>query len=107
MPTKTTDKPRASGAAMGKKHGLEQQGLDPQGTVHWNLSPAALYEHALARGEGHLTNGGGFAAVTAPHTGRSPNDKFTVRDEMTESTIDWGKVNAATDAEKFALLKAD
>ena len=109
MATKTTDKPGATGTAKSgrSKHGLEQQGLDPKGEVHWNLSPAALYEHALARGEGHIAAGGGFAAVTAPHTGRSPNDKFTVRDEITESTIDWGKVNVGTDAEKFALLRAD
>jgi len=106
MPTKTSD--RAAAGGKGKsRHGLEQQGLDPKGTVYLNLPPAALYEHALANGEGHMASGGAFAAVTAPHTGRSPNDKFTVRDEMTEKTIEWGKVNAGIDADKFALLKAD
>jgi phosphoenolpyruvate carboxykinase (ATP) len=109
MAIKTTDKPGATGAAAkGKnKHGLEGQGLNPQGTVHWNLSPAALYEHALTRGEGHIAAGGGFAAVTSPHTGRSPNDKFTVRDDATDATIDWGKSNASLDPEKFKLLKQD
>src|SRR6185436_9057958 len=59
------------------------------------------------RGEGHLSSGGAFAAVTSPHTGRSPNDKFCVRDEGTESTVDWGKVNAAVDTAKFRALRAD
>jgi phosphoenolpyruvate carboxykinase (ATP) len=95
MATKTTDKPGAAGkAAKGRKHGLEGQGLDPRGTVHWNLPPAALYERALAKGEGHIAAGGAFAAVTSPHTGRSPNDKFTVRDDITDATIDWRKSNA-------------
>jgi phosphoenolpyruvate carboxykinase (ATP) len=89
------------------RHGLAQQGLDPVGEVHRNLSAAALYEHALARGEGCLAAGGAFAAVTAPHTGRSPDDKFTVRDESTESTVDWGKVNVATDTAKFRALRDD
>src|SRR5687767_9867765 len=100
MPTKTTER---SAAKMKSRHGLEQQGLDPKGTVYLNLPPAALYEHALRRGEGHIAAGGAFAAVTSPHTGRSPNDKFTVRDAETEKTIDWGKVNAGLPAEKFAL----
>jgi phosphoenolpyruvate carboxykinase (ATP) len=90
MPTKTTDRAGTGGAKTKSRHGLEQQGLDPQGVVHLNLPPAALYEHALARGEGHIAAGGAFAAVTAPHTGRSPNDKFTVRDAETEKTIEWG-----------------
>ncbi|MSR36208.1 MAG: phosphoenolpyruvate carboxykinase (ATP) [Gemmatimonadetes bacterium] len=109
MTTKTTEKsgPTRATANGRDRHGLEGQGLDPKGQVHWNLPPAALYEHALQRGEGHIAAGGGFAAVTAPHTGRSPNDKFTVRDELTESTIEWGKVNAGMEPEKFALLKQD
>ena len=108
MDRKTTDGSGTVGAARSPgRHALEQQGLDPQGEVHCNLSPAALYEHALARGEGRIAAGGAFAAITAPHTGRSPNDKFTVRDETTESTIDWGKVNASIDPEIFRRLKAD
>ena len=87
-------------------HGLDLHGLAPRGTVHWNLSPAELYEAALRRGEGQLAHGGGFAAVTAPHTGRSPNDKFTVRDAVSEGTVDWGSVNVPLDPDHFAALKA-
>ena len=107
MAPETSDKPRLDSPRIQGRYGLEQHGLDPVGEVHWNLSTAALYEHALARGEGRLAAGGAFAAVTAPHTGRSPNDKFTVRDEDTESTIDWSKVNAATDTSKFRALRDD
>ena len=109
MATKVTDgRGLVNTQAKGRtRHGLEGQGLDPRGQVHWNLGPAALYEHALARGEGHLAAGGAFAVVTSPHTGRSPNDKFTVRDDGTEETIDWGKVNVATDTAKFRVLRDD
>ena len=107
MATKMSDRPLPGLPKVRGRHGLEKQGLDPVGEIHWNLSAAALYEHALARGEGRLAAGGAFAAVTAPHTGRSPNDKLTVRDEGTESTVDWGKVNAATDTAKFRALRDD
>jgi phosphoenolpyruvate carboxykinase (ATP) len=85
--------------------GLEAHGLAPRGDVHWNLSPAQLYQAALARGEGRIAHMGGFAAITAPHTGRSPNDKFTVLDETTRDTVDWGDVNVAISEEHFALLR--
>ena len=89
------------------RHGLELHGLRPTGAVHWNLSPARLYEEALARDEGRIVHMGGFAALTAPHTGRSPNDKFTVRDEVTEDAVDWGSVNVPLSPEHYAALKAD
>src|SRR5580765_992143 len=54
---------------------LVEHGLFPI-RIHANLTPPALLEHALRRGEGQLTDHGAFAAVTSPHTGRSPKDKF-------------------------------
>ncbi|CAN5820456.1 phosphoenolpyruvate carboxykinase (ATP) [soil metagenome] len=87
--------------------GLDIHGLDPSHPVHWNLSPVQLYEEALRREEGRLAHMGGFAAVTAPHTGRSPNDKFIVREPSTEETVDWGKVNVAMTPEHYAGLRAD
>ena len=56
--------PASSGVAS--EHDLDTDGLDPTGEVHWNLSPALLYERALARGEGRLAHMGGFVATTAP-----------------------------------------
>ncbi|HZD04712.1 MAG TPA: phosphoenolpyruvate carboxykinase (ATP), partial [Longimicrobiales bacterium] len=74
---------------------------------NWNLSPARLYEAALLRGEGRLAHMGGFATVTAPHTGRSPNDKYTVRDAVTEDTVDWGEVNVPLSEDHFHALRRD
>ena len=59
---------------------LARQGIDPCGTVQWNLLPARLVETAIRRGEGHLADHGPFVGITSPHTGRSPKDKFVVRD---------------------------
>ncbi len=82
-------------------------GLQPRGTVHWNLSPAALYEHAVRRQEGQIASGGAFSAITAPHTGRSPNDKFVVREAGSEGDIWWGKVNQPLQPEYFEILRDD
>jgi len=84
--------------------GLEHHGLNPENEVHWNLSPAQLYEAALARGEARLAHGGALSATTAPHTGRSPNDKFTVREDTTEDKISWGGVNVPMSEEHFDAL---
>jgi phosphoenolpyruvate carboxykinase (ATP) len=87
--------------------GLEQQGLAPTGTVHWNLLAPALMQASIERREGTLADMGPFVAVTAPHTGRSPNDKFVVRESSTEGDVDWGKVNQPLSEEHFAILLAD
>jgi phosphoenolpyruvate carboxykinase (ATP) len=86
---------------------LDAQGLKPSGTVHWNLVGTVLLEAAVRRGEGELADMGPFVAVTSPHTGRSPNDKFVVRDASTEKDVDWGKVNQPLATEKFDALLSD
>ncbi len=86
---------------------LAGQGLDPIGKVHWNLVSPGLFQAAIERGEGTLADMGPFVAVTAPHTGRSPNDKFVVKESSTEGDVDWGKVNQPYAGEKFELLLAD
>jgi phosphoenolpyruvate carboxykinase (ATP) len=88
-------------------HGLDKHGIRNPGTVFWNLLPAELVEHAVRRGEGILVEGGPFNAVTSPHTGRSPNDKFVVRDENTEADVWWGKVNQPITPEHYAALRED
>jgi phosphoenolpyruvate carboxykinase (ATP) len=101
----TQTKP-ASGSAD-ETHGLEQQGLRPSGKVHWNLVAAELMLAAARRGEGEFADMGPFVAVTAPHTGRSPNDKFIVREPTTEADVDWGKVNQPISPDHFQALVAD
>jgi phosphoenolpyruvate carboxykinase (ATP) len=101
MPTATpsTNPPRTSGASL--------VGFTPERPVHWNLGPAALYEHAVRRGEGLLAEAGPFCAVTTPHTGRSPGDKFVVREPATSGGVWWGKVNHPLEPEAFERLYAD
>ncbi len=85
---------------------LEAAGLAPQCAVHWNPGPAVLYEHAVRRAEGLIVEGGAFCAVTTPHTGRSPNDKFIVREPSVDAEIWWGRVNQPLDLAHFARLRA-
>jgi len=87
--------------------GLGKQGLRPKGEVHWNLLAPELIQAAIRRGEGELADMGPFVAVTSPHTGRSPNDKFVVKDPRSEKDVDWGKVNQPISPEKYQLLLAD
>jgi phosphoenolpyruvate carboxykinase (ATP) len=89
------------------RHGLDRHGLHDPGTVHWNLEPAELVEHAIRRGEGVLTEGGPFNASTEPHTGRSPNDRYVVREPGSEENVWWGKVNVPFEAERYDALRAD
>jgi len=86
---------------------LQQHGLDPRKAVHRNLSPTRLYEESFARDDGRLIHMGALSTITAPHTGRSPNDRFVVRDELTESVVDWGAVNVPMTPEHFDSLRAD
>jgi phosphoenolpyruvate carboxykinase (ATP) len=86
---------------------LKAQGLTPHGAVHWNLVAPVLIQTAIRREEGELADMGPFVAVTAPHTGRSPNDKFVVKEPASEKNVDWGKVNQPYTEEKFNLLLDD
>ncbi len=104
MATQTT--PQDDRGLQGKV-GLEAQGLKPKGEVHWNLVAPVLIEQAVRRGEGRLAEMGPFCAITAPHTGRSPNDKFLVKESASENDVDWGKVNQPFSAEQFETLLAD
>jgi phosphoenolpyruvate carboxykinase (ATP) len=83
---------------------LEHLGLAHAPAVHRNLSVASLYEHALRRGEGELGAHGQFVVATGEHTGRSPKDKFFVREPSSEADIDWGDTNRAIDAATFDRL---
>ncbi|WP_298775188.1 phosphoenolpyruvate carboxykinase [uncultured Shewanella sp.] len=71
---------------------------------HLNLSAQALIDFALKRNEGELTSTGAIIARTGSRTGRSPNDRFIVKEPSTENDIDWGKVNRPFDPEAFNAL---
>lgn len=101
MPTPTYSKSRQA-----DDHQIAP-GLKPAGKVHWNLGPEDLFEAAVRRGEGLVSSGGAFVAVTTPHTGRSPNDKFVVREPTSEANIAWGKVNQALSPAHYDTLRRD
>src|SRR5438309_10463044 len=76
-----------------------------EGRTYFNLSPALLVEHSIRRNEAKLASNGAIVGYTN-RTGRSPKDKFVVKDEMTAHTVVWGAVNAAFEPEKFDALYA-
>ncbi len=86
------------------RFGLDRYGITSARRVHWNLPCARLYEEALGRGEAVLGHWGPLVAETGAHTGRSPNDKFTVREPGTEADVWWGEVNRGLSPEHFEGL---
>ena len=86
-------------------HGLQHQGIAAACAYYNDLEPA-LVERAISNGEAKLAPGGALLALTGQHTGRSPKDKFTVRDATTENTVDWGN-NAGMDPAHFDVLHQD
>jgi phosphoenolpyruvate carboxykinase (ATP) len=85
-------------------HGLEQHGIRNINVAYWNLGTAQLVEHAVQRREGSLASGGAFVVRTGQFTGRSPKDKFVVRDEITDPTVQWGAVNQPISEAHFDRL---
>ncbi len=87
--------------------GLEAQGIETSAQLHWNLTTAPLVEQAVRRGEGVLAKDGPLVVQTGSHTGRSAQDKFVVRDAITESAVWWGKTNKAMAPDAFDRLHED
>ena len=82
-------------------YGVEEQGLHNVRSVYWNLPTAALYEHAIRRNEAAAAHLGPLVVSTGHYTGRSPNDKFIVREPGSEDHVWWGPVNRPIAAEQF------
>jgi phosphoenolpyruvate carboxykinase (ATP) len=90
--------------AQQQANGLEAHGIRNVERVYWNLSVPALYEEAVRRHEGLISAGGPLVCRTGQHTGRSPNDKFIVREPSSEDKVWWGKVNRPVEAKAFDAL---
>ncbi len=75
------------------RYGLGEHGIRNINIAYWNLGTAQLLEHAVRRREGLFATGGSYVVRTGQFTGRSPRDKFIVRDETTENNVQWGPVN--------------
>jgi phosphoenolpyruvate carboxykinase (ATP) len=85
---------------------IDRIGLKTTGAVRYNFGEAVLYEEAIRRGEARLTAHGALVAETGQHTGRSPKDKFVVRDETTGPHVWWDN-NKAISPTQFDTLLAD
>lgn len=78
--------------------------IETASSTHDNLRRGALYEHAIRRREGLLANTGGLIVETGEHTGRSPKDKYVVREPSSSDQIWWGDINQPLSEEQFSGL---
>src|SRR5256885_17050251 len=79
---------------------------DKVATERRNLGPAALYEHAVRRDEGVIVSTGALTAETGKHTGRSPKDKFFVKEPTSQDAVWWQANQPISNAKFDGLLKA-
>ncbi len=84
---------------------LERLGISPSGEVLRNPTTSQLYAHALERGDGRLAEGGPLVVDTGAFTGRSPKDKFIVREPGSEERIWWGDTNVPLGEANFEDLR--
>ncbi len=92
-------------ATVPDRGSLAAHGIDTQSQVHWRPTVSQLYMHAVERGDGQIAEGGPLVVDTGMHTGRSPKDKFIVREPGSEGRIWWGEVNASLSEDNFERLR--
>ncbi|MBI4229129.1 MAG: phosphoenolpyruvate carboxykinase (ATP) [Deltaproteobacteria bacterium] len=83
---------------------MAQHGVKNPGQTHYNLSIPELYEEIIRREEGKIAQGGTIVAYTGNHTGRSPKDRFIVKNPKSENEIIWGSINQPYDPKAFDAL---
>jgi phosphoenolpyruvate carboxykinase (ATP) len=88
------------------KADIQSSGVQKAAQVFWNLEPAQLIEHTILNQEGVLAENGAIMCDTGKFTGRSPKDKFTVKDAKTANTVWWGDINFPFSPENFEALEA-
>jgi phosphoenolpyruvate carboxykinase (ATP) len=88
----------ATTQARGSAHDLD--------ATYRNLSTAELYEHAVRNGEGIIAAHGSLVVRTGIHTGRSPKDKFVVREPSSRAKVWWGPINQPLSEEHYDRLRA-
>ncbi len=86
------------------KASLQNLGIKGEKHQFWNLTPEELVEHSIKKGMGVLASSGALKINTGKFTGRSPMDRFIVKDDITSSTVDWGEINFPFSSEKFDIL---
>lgn len=80
---------------------LQQIGIETKGNVHYQQTPTALVEQTLQRNEGVLNDTGALIIKTGEFTGRSPKDKFIVKDSITTDTVHWNDFNIPIEEKYF------
>jgi phosphoenolpyruvate carboxykinase (ATP) len=83
---------------------LSEFGIKNYKNAYWNLSPEELVEHSIKTGQGVLADSGALVIKTGKFTGRSPENRFIVKDNITTKSVDWGKSNLAFEAKDFKKL---
>lgn len=81
-----------------------QSSLSSQARVYKNLSPEELIQISLERKEGVLASNGALSVSTGKWTGRSPKDRFIVKDSLSEKTVNWGVINQPIDPKSFEKI---
>jgi phosphoenolpyruvate carboxykinase (ATP) len=94
----------AQASARKSDFGLENHGLMNLGRVYWNLTSEALYEEAIFRNEGKITQLGPLVVYTGKHTARAASDKFIVHESTTENNVWWGQYNRPYNPDRFNEL---
>lgn len=84
---------------------LSNYGINAPAVVYWNLTTDELYDEIKRKNEGVITNDGVVLVDTGEHTGRSANDKFTVKEPSSQDKVWWGTVNKEFPQEKFNAIK--
>jgi phosphoenolpyruvate carboxykinase (ATP) len=87
------------------KENFLASGILEKNNVHYQLDPAELTEQTLQRGEGVLNDTGALCINTGKFTGRCPKDKFIVKDNITEKSVDWNNFNQSIEEKYFHQLK--
>src|SRR5690606_22434385 len=82
---------------------LEEYGIK-NANVNYQLSPDELHNITIEKGQGKEASSGALAVNTGEFTGRSPKDRFIVKDDVTKDRVWWGNVNIPFDTEKFDKL---
>ena len=82
---------------------LEEYGIK-NAKVNYQLSPNQLHDIAIEKGQGKEASSGALAVNTGEFTGRSPMDRFIVKDTITEDKVWWGKINIPFESDKFQKL---
>src|SRR5689334_1430584 len=84
---------------------LLQLGLSEATNIHYQLPPEELVQQALDLGQGELNDSGALVINTGEFTGRSPLDKFIVKDALTEDSVHWNNFNLPIEEKYFHQLK--